>query len=127
MPWILPAVIIASAELIYSAYVIMMIVGHKIESEQSDSLEIIRKLINKTTSSELVERFRCLAEVLEASPIQCSCGFFILNLDCFVSVSKLFNCSNSIIKYGQSFFSFLQLSLIIFWWLLDLTNKVIDR
>ncbi len=65
-----------------------MIIGHKIEGEQSESLEIIRKLINKSPDSDLIERFRCLAEVIESTPIQCSCGFLVMNRELQWSVSK---------------------------------------
>jgi hypothetical protein len=87
-PWQLPIIIITSAELVNFVYVLMMIIGHKTESEHGETLEIIRKLINKTTDSDLIERFRCLSEVIQSSPIQCSCGFFILNWAFFLSVRK---------------------------------------
>jgi hypothetical protein len=64
----------------------MMIVGYQIEAEQRETLEIARKLINKTSKSELIEIFRGLAEVVESTPIQCSYGFFLLNLDIFFGV-----------------------------------------
>ncbi len=69
----------------------MMIIGHKVDSEHDETLEIIRKLINKSSDPDLVERFRFLVEVIQSSPIQCSCGFFILNLELFLSVSKSIN------------------------------------
>ncbi len=67
----------------------MMIIGHKIEAEQSESLEILRKLINKSPDSDLIERFRTLSEVIESTPIQCSCGFLVLNRDIFLSVGVI--------------------------------------
>jgi hypothetical protein len=79
-------IFVASAEIFNFVYILMMIVGYQIEAEQKETLEIARKLINKTTRSELIEIFRGLAEVVESTPIQCSCGFFILNLDIFFGV-----------------------------------------
>jgi hypothetical protein len=91
MPWLIPLIIITSAEIINFAYILMMIIGHKVDSEHDETLEIIRKLINKSSDPDLVERFRFLVEVIQSSPIQCSCGFFILNLELFLSVSKSIN------------------------------------
>jgi hypothetical protein len=87
-PWQLPIVIIAIGEIMSFAYILMMIIGHKIDSEQGEMLETLRKLINKSPDSDLIERFRCLAEIIQSSPIPCSCGFFILNRAFFLSVSK---------------------------------------
>jgi hypothetical protein len=87
-PFRVPILIITSAELVNFAYVMMMIIGQKIEDEHGETLEIIRKLISKSPDSDLIERFRCLAEVIQSSPIQCSCGFFVLNWAFFLSVSK---------------------------------------
>ncbi len=79
-------IFVASAEIFNFVYILMMIVGYQIEAEQKETLEIARKLINKTSRSELIEIFRGLADVVESTPIQCSCGFFILNLDIFFGV-----------------------------------------
>lgn len=64
----------------------MMIAGHKIEREQLKTLNLLRKLINKTTDSELLEIFSSLAEAIVSSPIKASCGFLILNFDLLLSV-----------------------------------------
>jgi hypothetical protein len=79
-------IFVASAEIFNFVYILMMIVGYQIEAEQRETLEIARKLMNKTSRSELIEIFRGLAEVVKSTPIQCSCGFFILNLDIFFGV-----------------------------------------
>jgi hypothetical protein len=119
----MPIVFVVMTELYHFTYIAMMIVGYKIDSEHGETLEIVRKLINKSTESELIEQFRCLSEVIESSPIQCSCGFLAFNRDSFLSVSKVNQSLNLNLVTLDLIFSFLLLLSIIYWWLSDLMNK----
>jgi hypothetical protein len=90
-----PIIFVTMTEFFHIPYIAMMFIGYNIEAEQGETLEILRSLIGKNTETDLLDRINCLADTMASSPIQCSCGFLVLNLEIFLSVSNFNCCSNT--------------------------------